>query len=220
MDLKVFHDLFRFILKREQGGWFSPGEIDVLTDRGQISYFKELVADYARTQQLSDALSPFVVPPTAINTDIKGDLQLPGDYETLLMMGFDRNVPGQGLKTHPVEIKKIDELAAALSSHIEGPGPDSPAAVSTGVGVWRFYPAGMYRAVVSYLRRPKVPKYDFTMGGTDNRQVIYNQGGSGQLEWKETEINMVLMKSLQAAGVNIGLADVVQYAAVKDKENI
>ena len=51
------------------------------------------------------------------------------------------------------------------------------------------------------------------------RVIVYDANTSTQLEWRQTEIPSVIIKSLLILGINITSADISAFAAAKTAEN-
>ena len=68
---------------------------------------------------------------------------------------------------------------------------------------------------IYYLRRPAVPKFDYTLTG---RTVTYLPDTSVQLEWNESELSEIMIRAIEYLGINVDDATIVQYANAKSKE--
>jgi hypothetical protein len=74
-----------------------------------------------------------------------------------------------------------------------------------------------YTGTVSYMRKPIKPVYGYTVVG--GRTIEYDPATSTQLEWRESDVNMVLLKALSSIGINLSDAEVSQFAEVKSQQN-
>lgn len=219
MDIKEFHDLFRFILNRENGGWFSPEEIDVLAGRAEMELFKLMIKGYSITQDFSDALSPFIVPSVNLISDSKGVVGVGSDYQKLLglwIMGYNTIAKSE----IPISVRMLTpaELSEALGSHLNQPDAYHPVAASNGVGSFKIYPETSYKVIISYLRSPKAPLFKYTTDPNNPRTINYDEAGSTHIEFRDQEINSVLVRALQMAGVNISDQMIIQYTTMKERE--
>jgi hypothetical protein len=67
------------------------------------------------------------------------------------------------------------------------------------------------------MRRPKKPVYGYNVVG--GRNIVYDPINSVQLEWRDTDINMILVKALLSVGINLSDAEVSQFAEMKSQQN-
>lgn len=119
---------------------------------------------------------------------------------------------------YAVKMVNEDELSNRLNSQID------PVSLSTPVGEViqsrkiQLYPkVNNYTGTVSYMRKPIKPVYGYTVVG--GRTIEYDPATSTQLEWRESDVNMVLLKALSSIGINLSDAEVSQFAEVKSQQN-
>lgn len=221
MDLKDFHDTVRFFVNKEQGGWLTPEEIDTITDRAQMAWFTACLPIYGKNQKSTDPLAPFSTY-SDFTTPNTGIITLPTDdsddprYESLLSVSvsyFD----GTRTRYKPVKMLSEDEITERLDSQILEPTTTDPVGIETVPGTIQLYPKVSLTGYAYYLRRPKKPKYAYTKSG---RTVTYDKAGSTQLEWPETSINKILMKTINMFGVNLSDELILQYSELKNSQDI
>lgn len=223
MDLKVFHDTVRYFINKEQGGWISDAEIDNLADRAQMWLFVESLPFYGKDQKSTDLLSPFSTR-LDFTTGPNGIVTLPTDdtvkpsYESLLSVSISY-YDSATTKTRYKEVKMLgeDEITERLDSQILAPTAIDPVGLETAPGSIQLYPAQALSGYAYYLRRPAKPVLVNTVSG---RAVTYNQAGSTQLEWAESSINKILIKTIQMAGVNLSDEMIIQYSELKNSQDI
>lgn len=221
MSIKDFHDLFRFIINREIGGWVSPSRIDTLSDMAQMDLFDRLSPRYMESQEVADALSPFLVSLKDYVTDGSGVLTLDADYERLLGMGvklYKSDIKED--RTDAVDVLTPTEVSERLNSHIMPATLDNPVCTQAGRIMFKFVPAGSYRVTATFLRRPVRPKFDYTTDPNNPRVMNYNKAGSIDLEWRDPEVMKVMVRAMQMAGVNINDQMVIQYSTMKEREEV
>ncbi len=222
MDLQVIHDKFRLILNKEQGGWVSPEEIDSYLHTAQMWRFNECLAMYANDQDAKDALSVFSVKHTfAAVTGGLIELPLQGEalpYERLstVWVQYYDNVAAK-TRYKPVKILPEDELASRLDSQLLAPTVSDPVGEEPNPGQIQLYPASAMSGYVYYLTTPQPPIFDYTMVG---RVITYDQAGSTQLLWNERNINKILVRALQLAGVNLSDELIINYTAAKEQQDV
>lgn len=221
MDLKDFHDTVRYFADKEQGGWFAPEEIDNLAERAQMAWFTECLPFYGKTQKTTDPLLPFLTK-LPFTTTGSGIVTLPTDpdvnpcYLTLPTVSIAYS---DGIKTRykPVKIFPEDEITERRDSQILEPTVTDPIAQETEPGTIQLYPEAVMSGNCFYLRKPRKPKFAYTQ---PDRAVIYDLANSVQLEWPETSINKILIKTIQMAGVNISDQMIIQYSELKNSQDI
>ena len=225
MDLKVAHDFIRNLLQKERGGFVSPEECDDYLDRAQWWHYNTEFNNYAKTQELKDSLAPFSTKFQFTSSSI-GLVTLPINqsanpcYEHLLSMYvqyFDNTT--QKIRRKSIKFMSEDEMAERLDSQILEPLFTEPAGEQLTTGIFQLYPQVTLTGYGYYLRRPLKPVFNYTLG-VDGRTITYNQSASVQLEWNESSINKILIKAVQLAGVAIGDDGIVQFAEVKNQQDI
>lgn len=219
MTIQDIHSWLDFVCNKAQGSYFTPPEKDAALDRAQMAYFNTLYSEYAIAEKLQDALSPFKTKFPFLTSDtVTGLLAFPADYQYLLavqivVVDVTRN------KYRPVKILSEDELAYRLSSQLRPVSANKPVGMIAGrvsaTTLLQLYPEVPMAGTAFYLRRPAVPVYAFTQTG---RTIAYDASASIQLEWNETEINEILMRTLELLGISEPDETIMQYANAKQKE--
>ena len=119
---------------------------------------------------------------------------------------------------YPVKMTNEDERSNKLNSQIDPPLPTAPLGEIVAPRTVRLYPANNnYIGSISYMRRPKKPVYGYSIVG--GRNIVYDPINSVQLEWRDTDINMILVKALLSVGINLSDAEVSQFAEMKSQQN-
>lgn len=218
MDLKLIHDLIRFFLQKEQSGWFSPEELDNLLDQAQWVLFNQLKPNYAKDQYARDALSIFSTPFIYTST-AAGLVQLPVNpsvspcYEHLLSIFTQYWDNNQGrIRTNEIHVYNEDELARRLDSQILAPSITQPIGYEPRPGQVQLFPETEISGKGFYLRRPIKPVFAYTQSGLT---IAYNQAGSTQLEWQRSQINKIIILTLQMAGVNVSEQMIIEWSEAK-----
>ena len=82
----------------------------------------------------------------------------------------------------------------------------------------QLYPStDSYTGTLYYMKRPIKPVYGYTIVG--GRQIVYNPETSTQLQWRDTDIDTILLKALSSIGINLSDQEVSQFAELKSSEN-
>ena len=92
MDLKVIHDTILYFLNKEQNGFVTHAELDLVLDKAQLVLFNQYHTNpkmpagtasvsYGESQRIDDALSPFKEKYTFSTIDTpSGVITLPSNY--------------------------------------------------------------------------------------------------------------------------------------------
>lgn len=119
---------------------------------------------------------------------------------------------------YAVKMVNEDELSNRLNSQIDPVANATPVGEMIQLRKIQFYPkVNTYTGTVSYMRKPLKPVYGYTVVG--GRTIVYDPATSTQLEWRESDVNMVLLKALSSIGINLSDAEVSQFAELKSQQN-
>ena len=119
---------------------------------------------------------------------------------------------------YSIKMTNEDELADKLNSQINPPVESAPVGEYVTLAQIQLYPqVNAYTGFVQYLRRPKMPIYGYDVVG--GRTIVYNPSQSIQLEWRDNDINAILLKALSSIGINLSDQEVSQFAEAKSQEN-
>ena len=223
MNINDVHRVILFILDKEQNGFISHDEIDDQLDRAQMVLFNNYFVNpkipasaqpqiYSENQRIHDSLSPFKDRYTFTNTP-SGVVTLPSDfmhllslYTTLYSSTLSRNIYSS------VQILNEEELIERLESQVIPVSADDPIGIMNKQNKIQLFPETAQSGGVYYMRKPLKPVFGYTQSG---RNVTYNSGTSIQLEWKESDIQNIIVIALSYLGINLSSADIVQYSEGK-----
>jgi len=119
---------------------------------------------------------------------------------------------------YSIKMTNEDELADKLNSQINPPISTAPVGIMFQRRSIQLYPANtVYTGFVHYMRRPVKPVYGYSVVG--GRSIVYNPSQSVQLEWKDTDVNFILLKALSSIGINLSDQEASQFAEMKSQEN-
>lgn len=211
----VFNEL-NFYINKYTGCWYTIPELENILDMGQMGVYSDLKPKYATSQLIKDALSPFR---SVYNftTQVSGYVIVPDTtYLDFLELQIFFQISNREVYYQPTALNE-DTRSDVLNSQENPITVTSPAMEQTAQRTFRLYPTGVYNGNVTYLRRPVKPVFGYTV--LSGRIIVYNSGTSTQLEWRDTEIPMVINKALEAAGINLRAEDVQQWAAMKTSQN-
>lgn len=216
MTIQEVHDRIDFLLKKTRTGFFSREKKDAAIHNGQLAVFASYFAEFLQTQYVHEALRPFreTIDLTTNNT---GYVAYPSGYEhaTGAMVNYYDNELQQNF-VHALKFYKSDELPDALSSQVRPVANRTPISVLTKTGVQVYPKTAVYTVTLNYLSTPVKPLYSYTASGTVE---TYVSGTSVHPQWADTYINAVIMKAIEALGVNLKSPEMVQYANEKTIQN-
>jgi hypothetical protein len=123
-----------------------------------------------------------------------------------------------GYAYYSIKMSNEDEIADKLNSQINPPVETAPVGEQIKVGQIQLYPqVDTYEGFVQYMRRPNKPIYGYDVVG--GRTIVYNPSQSIQLEWRDSDINTILLKALSSIGINLSDQEVSQFAEIKSQQN-
>lgn len=217
MNISECFDFLNFWISKERGAFYTIPELELITDRGQMSLYSDLQPKYATSQRVKDALAPFR-DVYNFTTLVSGYVIVPTNrnYLNLLDLQIYYTVSNRTM-FYPVQIVNEDARAARLNSQIDPVTITSPIGEETAFGSFRLYPASAYNGNLTFLRRPVKPVFGYSI--VSGRVIVYNSGTSTQLEWSEQWQNSVLIKALSSIGINLSDQQVSQYSELKAQQN-
>lgn len=219
MDINEAFDFLNFWISKERGAFYTVPELELLIDRGQMSYYTDIKTKYSTSTLIKEILSPFkrTYAFTPSNS-ISGYVVVPSDVDYLDFLDMQIEVDiSSRILYNPVEIMAEDSRAYRLNSQVDPVTVSNPVAEIMAPRYFKMYPAAGYRGIITYLARPVAPVFGYSV--ISGRVIVYNPLTSTQLQWRDSDIVPILLKSLQSVGINLTSADVSQFAAMKTAEN-
>lgn len=220
MTIKECVDFINFWIRKDRGAFLSIEESIEAIDNGQLAYYSDIKPKYATSQLIKDTLAPFKKKYnfTPSNT-VSGYIVIPSNvnYLDLLDVEIQFQISNRTVYT-PVKMINEDERSIRLNSQIDPPTVTSPVGEMDVPRYIKIYPTGSgYTGTVTYFKRPVKPVYAYTV--ISGRVIQYDAANSTQLEWRDTEHIPILLKALSSIGINLGDAEVGQFAQLKSQEN-
>lgn len=235
MNIKEAVDYLNFWIRKERGAFYTIEESVNIIDIAQNAYFNDIMPTYATSQIVKDTLQPFketftFSPTTTTNGRITiNDI----NYYDLLDCTIQYTQNGRDT-FYSIKMTNEDELADKLNSQINPPLPTAPVAQmfttrdanQNVLYQIQFYPRqDIYDGFINYMRRPVKPIYGYSVVG--GRVIEYNPSlynpitglGSRQLEWRNNDITLILLKALSSLGINLSDQEVSQFAELKTQQN-
>jgi hypothetical protein len=227
MNIKDCVDFLNFWIRKERGAFYTIEESVQLIDRAQLAYYNDIIPRYATSQIVKDTLEPFK---TKLEFDeaasIDGKVYINDtSYLNLLSFAIKYTIPYTSKNIYyPVKMINEDELADKLNSQIDPPTITAPVGElltdKDYNNITRYYiqlyPEESNTGFLYYMRRPITPVYSYTVNG---RNIIYNAANSTQLEWRDVDIDAILLKALSSIGINLSDQEVSQFAELKSQQN-
>jgi hypothetical protein len=219
LNLQDAYNFLNFFINKYTGNFYPPDELDLVVDRGQMALYTDYQPKYATSQRIKDAMAPFrrVWSFTPSDT-VSGVIPVPSNlsYLNLLSITVSYTISDRTIYA-PVQMVNEDEIANRLNSQIDPVTVTSPIGEQLSPGFFRLYPLSGYTGNIVFLRRPIKPVFVYTT--ISERVIVYDDAASTQLEWAETEMDSLLLKSLSTLGINLTDQEITQYAEVKNQQN-
>lgn len=200
------------LVNKNQNGYLPPDEFNRLINQAQFSRFNELYGKpeqyagpnapfakmgYARTQELSEKLAPFVVDDLIALVD--GACAVPIDLEHAVSMSANDKT---------VKRVELDRLYNYLNSTVNVPTETYPIYAQVGEA-YNIYPVTISTIRLKYLRLPAEAQWAYTnIGDTP----VYDPTNSTDLEWDTTETNNIVFKLLSMFGISVKDGQMIGYA--------
>lgn len=211
----VFNEL-NFYINKFTGSYYTIEELENLVDIGSMALYADLKPKYAISQLAKEALSPFKQVYN-FTTQVSGYVIVPDtSYLDLLDLQIFFQVSNRTVYFQPQALNE-DTRAAVLNSQEDPVTNTSPAMEQVAPRTFRLYTTGVYNGNVTYLTRPVKPVFGYTV--ISGRVIVYNSLTSTQLQWRESEIDLIIIKAVQAAGFNLTAADVQAWTEAKTSQN-
>lgn len=216
MDLQDVFSLLNFYINKYTGSFYTIPELENMVDVGQMAVYSDYKPKYATSQLSKEILSPFKETYN-FTTLVPGYVIVPAtNYLDLLDLQIYFQISDRTIYT-PIKLVNEDERANRLNSQIDPVTITSPIGEQTAPKTFRLYPASAYNGNVTYLRRPVKPVFGYTV--ISGRVIVYDSGTSTQLEWRQSELSQIIIKSLSGIGINIGSQEIQQWAEIKTQSN-
>jgi hypothetical protein len=225
MTIDQCHRFLNFVIESEEAGYFNPERYDMALDAASMEKFTQDLPVYGTSEPMNESLSPFKRSLDVTNsTSPNGLITLPDEYEyltSIIKVGYD-NIR-QKNTYYGIKIFNEDEMADALESQINPVTVNTPIAVrfgnTAGQKLIQLYPKNVNAVSLTYLERPKQPKFNYNQPDLDGIQVTFIPTGSTNLNWKEADIYKILFRALTILGINLDDEKVVRYGQAMTAQN-
>ena len=215
--IKDAHDFIRTIIKKNKGGFVSPGDIDRAVNRGVSDWMSAVIYKYKHTGKFDyDHLfvkkkTYTVSPSTSVQAISLADYV---EALTIYVKGTD-GVVREGT------VYSWDEFLEIQNSSILVPDLFFPAATifvsEAGVPSIQFQPvplSGNYEYTLMYMRKPTKAVYAYT---TDSRgSIVYTSTGSIDIDIDDRYFTDIMTRALMYLGISLRDGDVAATEGMKD----
>lgn len=214
MSVDEVYKLMQFIINKNQSGYLSPPEFNIVINQAQRNYLDLLLGElqqyqyqrpqprigYSSNENSRNRLTPLIVGAT-LAVDLAGFSLYPDDYEQLDTMW---TVSGY----NKIRYAENNRLTSYLSSVID-PVESNPIYIIEQNG-FRFFPNNIGQAVLYYVKTPSVINWAFTLDV--NGRPIYDPLLSTQPVWHEQDMMQIISRALAMVGVNLQAPQLIQYS--------
>ncbi len=219
MTIDDVYRLTQYIVAKNQNGYLTPDQFNLVINDSQRQYLDYLLGEYQKYQirrpvsvvqfgqneRIRQSISPLIYG-TVLNINPQGVSPFPSDYEYNDAMwglyGF-----------YNIKFIQQDRLDSYYHSVID-PIATNPVYLINEAG-FQFYPETLGMARMSYVRTPPTMKWafvEYTPG-----IPVYDPLNSIDPVWSDTDINNIIARALLMVGINLQAADVIQYGnAIKN----
>jgi hypothetical protein len=214
--IKDAHDFIRTIIKKNKGGFVSPGDIDRAVNRGVSDWMSAVIYKYKRTGKF-DYDHLFVKKKTYTVTPSTGTqaINLTDYVEALTIYLKVSNKMIEGT------VYNWDKFLEFQNSAILEPSTSFPVATifvsEANVQSIQFSPVPLsdsYEYTLMYMRKPIKAFYAYT---TDNKgNIVFNQTDSVDIDIDDRYFTDIVTRALMYLGISLRDGDVANSEAMKD----
>lgn len=214
MTVDVVYRLMQFCINKNQQGYLTPAEFDLVINQAQLDLLNYLLGQvqqyqpgrpYPRvglgmSETIRSSLAALIDPLTTLTIDGTGVAAYPDDFQftdTMLTTTMQR-----------VRYVQQDSLFSYLGSVIT-PVAAHPIYLINSAG-FQFYPITLGNALLSYVHTPRAIVWNFNPDA--NGRPIYTPTGSFDPEWYDVDCFQLIVRALALVGLNLQLPQVMQYS--------
>ena len=214
MTVNDMYEIEQYIVNKNQNGYLSPDEFNLINRQAQYSYLNYLLGQfqqyqaqrpmprvqYSENQRTRQSLTPLIYGYN-LNVDVNGRSPYPGDYQQT-----DAMWTLYGLQ----KIKYVEQnfVSSYFISTIN-PIATNPIYLIEDGG-FKFYPLTLGNAKLNYVRTPPDIIWGYDLG--INGLPIYNPSKSQDPVWYDTDIFEIIVRALKIVSVNLQAAQVSSLA--------
>lgn len=214
MTVDDLYRLAQYIIAKNQDGYLSPDEFNLLINQAQTSFLDYLLGEFTQYQyQRSQSRVRYTQ-----NEIIRQRL-------TPLLYGYNLHIDSTGFSPYPDDFQSVDamwsyygytkikyvqqdSLASYYNSRID-PIANNPIYLIEQNG-FRFFPNSLGMSKLNYVQTPPDIVWAYTLDS--NQRPVYNPSASVQPIWYSTDLLTILANLLRMVGVNLSEQQVSTYA--------
>jgi hypothetical protein len=220
MTADVAYRTMQYAINKNQGGYLSPSDFNLVIHQASLSYLDFLLGEfqtyqvgrpvskvqYSMNENVRNSLTALIDVPTTLTIDNTGLAPYPDDYQQTDAM-WDASM-------NRIRFVPQHKLYSYLSSQID-PVSTNPIYLLESDG-FRFYPNITYNNValstakLSYVHTPRQITWGYTLDA--NGLPVYNPATSIDPEWYDADMLDVIARALALVGVNLESPQIEQYA--------
>lgn len=214
MSVDFVYRLIQYIINKNQQGYLSPEQFNIVINQAQYSYLDFLLGSFEQytpgrpiakvelgmNETIRQRLTAFIDPPTTLTIDVTGLATYPSDYQQADAMYTS--------SMNRVRYVQQDKLYSVLNSVID-PVANNPIYLINSAG-FQFYPITLGNSKLSYVKTP--PTIVWASTPDANGRPIYDPGTSVDPLWYDLDFFEVIARALKLIGVNLQSAAVAQLA--------
>lgn len=213
MTSDFMYQIMQFCSNKNQNGYLTPTEFNLIINQAQLSYANFLIGQFQSYQYgRNQSRISF-----GQNENVRQSL-------TPIIYGYVLNIPSNGHVNHPADYQKMDALTDIYgTTPIRWTGQDKTAAFRTSTidpiatnpayelvyGGFQFYPQTIGQANLSYVRRPPDIVWGYEIIGSE---PVYDPATSVEPIWYDVDCLEIIVRAMKMLGVNLQAADVYRYA--------
>jgi len=223
ISVEFLYNQTQDLAAKNQSGYQTTEEFNNSLLSAQNAIFKYYYQQFEQTQEILDALRPFIKTETLSLTPsaFYSSSQLPSDYRHRLEVSYvytTNNDCGQGVTSElqSVDYMQTDEVASTLSNAIRKPSIPKKILRHTLEGnLIKVFPP-VQSVDIKYLRNPITPVYATTLvSNADGDFEQFDAANSVDLEWGEQETETFINVLLMQLGFEIKDSELIQYSQLK-----
>ena len=215
MIVDTAYSIMKFVINKNEQGYFSPANFNTIFPAAELQYLDYLLGEFQQYQYgrpvprvqfgmnetIRQSLTPLIGPPVPLIINAAGLAPYPDDFQQVDAIYF-------GTPQERVRFVSQDRLYSFLNSVID-PVASNPIYLIQNNG-FQFYPITLATASISYVKTP--PKTFWASTPDVNGRPIYDSTNSIDPIWFDTDIFDVIARALKMVGVNLQAPAVMQYA--------